>query len=155
MGAFAFPLVRKSEYEADTLSVRLVSRQAAVEALCGSHMLDRYLQELYWPSVRNLAEQHSKQNLTPYQAMGGDISAQLHKELIEFWLAQEVLTKPDAMLTHPCLLERLKALQASPCIVLARTGQTAEGLLGSALQPITAQLDKNWQEHEEADKTTN
>ena len=144
-GACAFPLVRMGEYEADALSVRLVSLQAAAEMLSVSNVIDRYLQEYYWPQVRRLANE-LPEPVAPCQMLAEQFTAQVTTAWAEYCLAVDMMTKTSLKETHPCLHERLKALQTAPRIVLATAGQNAERLLGSALQPVTAQLDKAWQD---------
>jgi hypothetical protein len=39
-----------------------------------------------------------------------------------------------------------EALKAAPRIVLTEPGQTADRLLGNALDPITEQMDREWQD---------
>ncbi|WP_339134629.1 MAG: M48 family metallopeptidase [Candidatus Electrothrix sp. GW3-4] len=144
VGAYAGPLVRMSEYEADTLSVRLVSHEAAVETLCISNVIDRYLETYYWPQVRQQANE-LPEPVAPYQMMAGRFTAQVTMDWAEHWVAVDMRTKTDPKVTHPALQDRLKALQATPHIVLAEAGQNAEGLLGNAFQTITEQMDREWQ----------
>ncbi len=145
VGACAFPLVRMSEYEADALSVRLVSHEAAVETLSVSNVIDRYLQEHYWPQMRRLADEEPEP-VSPYRMMGETFAAQVHTAWVEQWVVVDLTKKTELIETHPCLHDRLNALQTAPRIVLAKPGQTAEGLLGNALQVVTEQMDRAWQD---------
>jgi Zn-dependent protease with chaperone function len=144
MGACAFPLARMSEYEADALSARLVSHEAVIETLSVSNVIDRYLQEYYWPQMRRLADE-DPEPVWPFLMMGEIFAAQVHTAWVEQWVVVDLTKKTELIETHPCLHDRLKALQATPRIVLAKPGQTAEGLLGNALQAVTEQMDREWQ----------
>ncbi|MDU9050848.1 MAG: M48 family metallopeptidase [Candidatus Electrothrix sp. Rat3] len=144
--AWALPQARMSEFEADALSVRLVSYETVVETLSLNHVIDGYLEQLYWPAVLKLAEQHPEPSFSPYERMGGNLCAALPDVFVEYWLGQSMQVKTELEHTHPCLRERFEALQASPRIVLAQAGKTAEGLLGSGLQPVAQQMDKEWQD---------
>jgi Zn-dependent protease with chaperone function len=149
VGAYAGPMVRMSEHEADAFSVRLVSHEAAVETLCVSNVIDRYLEEYYWPLVRGLANE-LPEPIAPYQIMGQNLAAEVSTAVAMRWLALDMAHKTSLTETHPSLADRLQALQATPRIVLAAAGQNAEGLLGSALQPLTEQMDREWQDKNRA-----
>lgn len=141
----SYPLFRMSEYEADAVSVRLVSREAAVEMLCVSAAIDRYLEEHYWPQVRRLANE-LPEPVAPYLLLGRKFADEVSTAWAMHWAAVDMAKETVLTETHPSMQDRLKALQATPRIVLAAAGQNAEGLLGSALQPVTAQMDREWQD---------
>jgi Zn-dependent protease with chaperone function len=148
-GACAFPLSRMSEYEADIISVRLVSHEAAVETLSVSNVIDRYLEEHYWPQVRRLANE-LPEPVSPYRMMGRNLAAEVNAAWAMHWIAVDMAVKTGLTDTHPSLQDRLKALQATPRFVVAEVGQSAEGLLGSALDAVTERMDREWQDKNRA-----
>jgi Zn-dependent protease with chaperone function len=145
--ACAMAQARLSEFEADALSVRLVSYGAAVESLTLNHLIDRYLEDMYWPAVLRLAEQYPEPAFSPYGRMGANLGAELPDVFTDYWMAQAMEAETDPEHTHPCVRERFEALKATPRIMFAPAGQTADRLLGSALQPVTEQMDKEWQDN--------
>ncbi|MGX9727742.1 MAG: M48 family metallopeptidase [Candidatus Electronema sp. VV] len=149
LGACAFPLARLSEYEADALSVRLVSQEAAVETLSISNVIERYLEQGYWPQVRRLADE-LPEPVAPYRMMGRNLAAEVNAAWAEHCIAADMARKAGLTETHPSLCDRLNALQAAPRLALAGAGQNAERLLGSALQSVTEQMDREWQDKNRA-----
>ncbi|CAK8715311.1 MAG: Zn-dependent protease with chaperone function [Candidatus Electronema aureum] len=147
--ACSFPLARMNEYEADAASVRLVSKGAAVEALSASNVIDKYLQEHYWPQVHQLADQQPEP-VAPYLAMGRNLAAEVDAAWAMHWVAEDMKIQTGPTASHPALQDRLKALQATPRLVLPAAGENAEGLLGSALQAVTEQMDREWQDKNRA-----
>lgn len=143
--ACSFPLARLNEYEADAASVRLVSQEAVVEALSASNVIDKYLQEHYWPQVLRLAD-GQPEPVAPYLAMGRNLAAEVDAAWAMHWVAEDMKIQTGPTASHPALQDRLKALKAAPRLVLPAAGQNAEGLLGSALQAVTEQMDREWQD---------
>lgn len=149
LGACAFPLARLTEHEADALSVRLVSKEAAVETLSVSSVIERFLEEGYWPQLRQLADK-LPEPVAPYRMMGKNLAAEVNAAWAERCIAADMARTTGLIDTHPATQDRFKALQAAPRLVLAGAGQNAAGLLGSALGPVTEQMDREWQEKNRA-----
>jgi Zn-dependent protease with chaperone function len=83
--ACSSPLARMNEYDADAASVRLVSLEAAAEALSVSNVIDKYLQEHYWPQVLRLADTQPEP-VAPYLAMGRNLAADVDAAWISHWV---------------------------------------------------------------------
>ena len=145
----SYPLFRMSEYEADAVSVRLVSKEAAVETLSISNAIERYLEQHYWPQVRRMADR-KPEPAEPYRMMGRALPADVDVAWVMRCTAVDMAAKTSLTETHPCLQDRLAALQATPRVVLAEDGQNAEQLFGSTFQAVTAQMDREWQDKNRA-----
>ena len=145
VSACSFPLFRMSEYAADAVSVRLVSKEAAVETLSISNAIERYLEQHYWPQVRRMADR-KPEPAEPYRMMGRALPADVDVAWVLRCTAVDMAAKTSLTETHPALQDRLAALQATPRVVLAEDGQNAEGLFGSTFQAVTAQMDREWQD---------
>jgi Zn-dependent protease with chaperone function len=143
--ACSSPLARMNEYDADAASVRLVSLEAAAEALSVSNVIDKYLQEHYWPQVLRLADTQPEP-VAPYLAMGRNLAADVDAAWISHWVTVDMTFQTEPTASHPALQDRLKALRTAPMIRLPGLGENAEQLLGSALQAVTEQMDKEWQD---------
>lgn len=139
------PLARMNEYDADAASARLVSLETVAEALSASNVIDKYLQEQYWPQVFRLAGMQPEP-VAPYLMMGRNLAAEVNASWADFWLAQDMKLQTKPGDSHPVLRDRLTALQVAPRIRLPSPGENAEHLLGGALQMVTERMDKDWQE---------
>jgi Zn-dependent protease with chaperone function len=142
--AYSFPLARANEYEADAASVRLTSPSAAAEALTSINVVGSYLSERYWPQIYRQADDHPQPAFAPYVAMGRVVAAELDKASIEAWLKESLGRTTDSTDTHPSLADRLKAFGASPRLAVPTADQTADRLLGTALNAITEAFDRRW-----------
>lgn len=143
--ACLFPLSRMNEYEADAAAARIVSPAATAEGLSASNVIDKYLQEQYWPQVYQYADELPEPMLSPYLAMGQNLAADVDAAWAMHWLAEDMQRTTGLTDSHPALQDRLHALQEHPRIVLPEAGQSAEHLLGRVLQTVIERMDKEWQ----------
>lgn len=143
--AYSFPLARANEYEADAASVRLTSPRAAAEALTGINVVASYLSERYWPQIYKQADEQPRPGFAPYFAMGQSVVSDVDKLSAEAWLERAMARQTDSADTHPALHDRLKAIGEPPRLALPAVAQTADHLLGGALEVVTAHFDRRWQ----------
>jgi len=144
--AYSFPLARANEYEADAASARLVSPQAAAEALTSVNVIGAYLEERYWRGIHRQADEVPQPSFAPYARMGEGLRDDVDPETVRGWLKQAMAAETTVSDTHPCLADRLKAIGERPRFAPPAPGQAADRLLGPALETITAEFDRRWQE---------
>lgn len=144
--AYSFPLARANEYEADAASARLVSPQAAAEALTSVNVIGAYLEERFWRGIHSKADEVPQPAFAPYAKMGEGLREGLDPETVRAWLDQALARETTAANTHPALSDRLKAIGEVPRFAPPAPGQAADKLLGTALAAITGEFDRRWQE---------
>ncbi len=143
--AASFPLARANEYEADRCSVRLTSPTAAAAALTTVNVMGSFLQARYWPELHRKAADHARPQFSPFADMGRAMTAHVDRAALTHWLANAMARTTSCADTHPALADRLRAIGAAPRLVPPAPGESADGLLGAALTPITEELDRRWQ----------
>lgn len=146
LNAYSFPLARANEYEADMTAVRLTSSAALAQALTGTSVIGSYLAERYWPNVHKLANDQPVPGYSPYYQMGQGITSGLQPESTQKWLAHALEAETSLSDTHPSLADRLKAIRETAKLAPPTTAQSADQLLGGAIEDITRGFDKRWQE---------
>lgn len=148
--AYSFPLARANEYEADAVSAKVTSPQAAAEALTASNVVAGYLHERYWPALFARADDAPFPAFMPYSELCGaefedaDTDAE---RAIERAMAEA--TSVDN--THPALADRLRAIGRTPSLALPSAHESAWQLLGTARERLSAALDRQWQDRVAAD----
>lgn len=145
--AYSFPMARTNEYEADAMSVRLTSSQAAAAALTNVNVVGRYLTERYWQRIYQQADQQPYPGVLPYCAMSRGVATEVDDASAQTWLDQAIARQTDLADTHPAFKDRLNAIGEPPCLAPPVLGQAADRLLGGALAAITESFDRRWREH--------
>lgn len=145
--AYSFPMARANEYEADAMSARLTSPQAAAEALTSVNVVGSYLIERYWPQIHKQADEQPSPNFAPYFGMGQGVATELNEVSTQAWLDQAMARQTDSADTHPALSDRLKAISEPPRLALPAIGQAADRLLGFELKAITERFDRRWKDN--------
>lgn len=144
--AVSYPMARSNEFEADAVSARLVSPPATAQALTAVSVVGSYLQEEYWPQIHRKADEVSRPTgFAPYAGMG-KLSSDLEPQAIHDWLQAALARETTLDDTHPCLRERLGALNEKPELALPQADAAADRLLGRAVERITRLFDERWKE---------
>lgn len=145
--AYSFALARANEYEADALSARLTSREAAVSALVTSHVGADYLGRAYWQPFLARADLEAQAAGDPFHGMArflaetpmdpGSLRADLGKALgLETGYAD----------THPALKDRIAALGAEPGPPGPVLRSAARAWLGQGYDAVVADFDDAWRQ---------
>jgi Zn-dependent protease with chaperone function len=154
--AYSFTLRRANEYEADRCAAELAGPQNAASALVLTEIYDRYLDEIYWPSVLKRAEKIAIPDASPFTNIFGETTRPTPEDA-ERWYREALDVKSSIDDTHPCLSERLAALgygkipprpdapAPTPVPLPTAAQQTAGDLyLGKGLSEYTQHLDNQW-----------
>jgi len=141
--AYSLPLARAHEYQADALAVRLTSRRATAEALSAVSVIGSYLGECFWPILHRKADELPRPAFAPFSGMG-NVIPWIEEKSAHAWLARALARPTCAEDTHPALIDRLRAIGATPRLALPAPGQAADRLLGEARTRIAQELDRHW-----------
>ena len=144
--AYSFPLARANEYEADAASVRQTSSASVAEALTNVNVLGRYLHERYWPQIYKQANDAPLPGFAPYSGMQPSAVNELDGDELRTWLERAMTLQTGFADTHPCLADRLKAIETTPSIRLPGPGEVADQLLGAALSVVADHFDRRWKD---------
>jgi Zn-dependent protease with chaperone function len=150
--AYSFVQARAQEYEADrsaaevTGSPEVAGSRAVADALLDLSLKGALLEECFWPGVWEQADHKPEPSLGPYTAMGDFLGAPVSGDDARSWLEHALSLRTTANDTHPCLAERLSALNQEPRIPPAVERSAAAALLGRSLPALAADLDRSWAE---------
>jgi len=151
--AHAFVLSRANEYEADATSARVAGRPSAASALIRLCVISRQIELSLWPALLRLANEQPEPPDDAFERLRDGLRAGPSAEETAKWLEEGLQMASTNSDTHPCLSERLRALDASRPAPAPTPPQhsAAEALLGSSLETVRAAVQHRWK-REFADK---
>ena len=158
--AHAFVLSRSNEYEADEQAGRIAGKQAMASALVRLRFLGRQLGDNTWPDVWQIANDQPTPPDDVFVRLRDGLRAGPDPAERARWMEEAFLVKTTNSDTHPCLTERLGALDVSAGgwkldeVAIAASPSSAEVLLGDKLDLIRAdvhalwfkEMEKNWRD---------
>jgi len=112
--AHAFVLSRAQEYEADALAARTVGAKDIATALTRISVYDRHLDEAFWKRIYQRASREPEPPLNIFSELPTALKVGPEQENATKWMRQAFLINTTTNDTHPCLCERLAALQCLP-----------------------------------------
>jgi Zn-dependent protease with chaperone function len=151
--AHAFVFSRSNEYEADAVAARLAGAEHLASALTRGALQDRVLDQKFWPDIWQIA------NSEPTPPAG--VFTRLRDSLREEpplpdrlkWASEAFRRATTNADTHPCLTDRLRALQHlpatpadSPPSARAPEPSAAEVFFGGALSEIRQRVEDLWRQ---------
>lgn len=146
--AHAFVLSRANEYEADFHSARLAGKHSAASALMRLNVVGRQLEEKIWPDLFQLANAQAEPPPDVFWRVRDGIRAGASADDAAKWLDEALQMTSTNSDTHPCLTERLRALEALPPGIGFEKNppsqSATEALLGASAEKIRADVQKNW-----------
>lgn len=142
--AYTFVLSRQNEYEADAMSSRIAGTEAAASALIRINLLANWLHGSFWPKLYAQSAQHETPPIMPYVAMRKLLTMTMDEwatkeRLNEVWKAES-----DVYDTHPCLNERVTAMDQSPVLPSIPKTCAADALLGRFSPELEREFDGKW-----------
>lgn len=151
-----FAMRRGQEYEADNTAVRATSKEAIASALCRLYALDPAV-DRYWESLWTGArEQADNTAISPFSTLGNAIYNDFSAEEAKASVEQALCNITDYSDTHPCLKERLNAIDAKPVLAFETQETALATMVDSAGQEQLRELGntlwreaakENWQSH--------
>lgn len=142
--AYTFVLSRQQEYEADAAATRIAGLGPNGSGLIRDELLGRWLARAFWPRLYAQAKEMERPRFMPYASLRTALAACYGE-----WATKERLTKAlrrnsDVEDTHPCLRERLEAIEAPPELPQLPKRSAAETLLGAGLKKLIDEFDASW-----------
>lgn len=142
--AYTFVLSRQQEYEADAVATSVVGAPAAASALVRTDLLGGWLHNSFWKRMYEQASKHAQPVFMPYVSMGKLLAVTMDE-----WATKERLSKAwkresDTLDTHPCLRERLTAMEQHPALPGLVKVSAADALLGKFALILARELDEQW-----------
>ncbi|MDR3460342.1 MAG: M48 family metallopeptidase [Verrucomicrobiae bacterium] len=167
----AFVLARANEYEADACSVRLAGADVAANALMRLPITGTLLGEKFWPDILSRANQDKEPPADVMLSLNRVLKNGLETTEAQKRLRQSFLLETNNADTHPCLKDRLRAMNRLPEGVDAKDftvtppplphESAAEIFLGTHAEVVARQLSDVWRKaiaanwakrHEQAQK---
>lgn len=146
--AYSFVLARANEYEADRCAAELAGSQHVAEALLSVQVKAQYLEQSFWNDIYQKAYHQPLPPQTPLQDLAKALSSPIEPNQEQQWIRSALMSQTHHADTHPCLLERLKALKypfnPPPSLPILVKVTAAEQFLGKALLPLTQELERQW-----------
>lgn len=142
--AHTFVLSRQNEYEADEIASQIAGSQASASALIRTRLLATWLSEIFWPKMYAQAGQNPMPSVMPNAAM-----RKLLLITMDEWATKECLSEAwkkesNVYDTHPCLRERVTALDERSVLPSIPKIFAADALLGSLVPDIAREFDEAW-----------
>ncbi len=149
--AYTFVLSRQQEYEADAAASRIAGEAVNASGLVRDTLLGRWVEEVFWRRFYDQADDSKTPRFLPFAAMRTAFVASY-----DDWAKQENLRaemRVDSGLhdTHPCLRERLEAMDCKATLPPAIEHSAAESLLEGSAKPLIDEFDKAWWARHQAD----
>jgi Zn-dependent protease with chaperone function len=145
-GAYSFVLARANEYEADRCAARLAGSRHTADALINLEVYAAYLVETFWPALYAKANHQPDPSAAPFTEMRWAFRADLEHAEAYNWLDRALARKTTSENTHPCLADRLAALDERPQLPAPVEETAAQRFLGTAIGTLTERLNRIWAE---------
>lgn len=142
--SYTFVLSRQNEYEADAMSSELAGAAAAASALIRINLLSDWLQISFWPRLYDQAKQHENPPVMPFVAMRKLLVMTMDEWATKDKLAAAWKVESDVYDTHPCLNERVTALDVRPFLPSLPGVCAADALLGKSAPALVREFDGKW-----------
>lgn len=149
--AYTFVMSRQQEYEADAMASRVAGADGNASGLVRGELLGRWIAEEFWPQLYAQAAEHASPRFRPFASMRTAFAAGYPA-----WATRERLREAqqrDSGLndTHPCLRDRLAALDRPAQIPPPVERSAADVLMGELAPVLVREFDAQWWEDERAD----
>lgn len=142
--AYSFVQARQQEYEADRMSVEAVGATAAASALLRVNVQDDFLGEKFWPAILKRAETDPLPTMSPFAMLGRALKQGGPASAVQQWLGKSLQQRTGYDDTHPCLVDRLKAIGVEPYLPQPITRNAADTLLGEGALAVQREMDEKW-----------
>lgn len=150
--AYTFVLSRQQEYEADAAASGIAGMAANANGLVRDVLLGRWIGEVFWRRIYDQADEHHQPRFMPFSAMRTAFAA-AHDEWATADKLRAALKEASGLHdTHPCLRERLEAIDCQPALPGIAERCAADSLLGPATTKVLIEVfDRDWWESHRTD----
>jgi Zn-dependent protease with chaperone function len=142
--AYSFVQARQQEYEADRMSVKAVGASAAASALLRVNVQDDFLGEKFWPAILKRAETDPLPTMSPFAMLGRALKQGGPPSAVQQWLGKSLQQRTGYDDTHPCLVDRLRAIGVEPYLPARISRNAADVLLGRGALAVQREMDEKW-----------
>lgn len=149
--AYTFVLSREDEYQADAAASHAAGRTANASSLCRGELLGRWFAEDYWPRLYAQASHRASPLLPPFAAMQAAFAANYGEWSTPERLDEALQRRSDLHDTHPCLRDRLDAIERKPALPLPVEKTAADMLLREFADVLAREFDEAWWAEERAE----
>ena len=142
--AYSFVHARAQEYEADRRAAEIVGAQHKAEALIWLNVNEIMLDKQFWPDFAQRSRDLKEPPDNCITQMLEALQLGVKPEQSQKWLAVQLAYQTNNSSTHPCLAERLDALEYVIPESLKPPKERATTLLGEQLDTLIEQLNQLW-----------
>lgn len=142
--AYTFVLSRQQEYEADAAAARYAGSEHIATGLIRSQLLGRWLAREFWPKLYEQSTSRATPSYLPYSSMGKAIAITHTDWATDQGLQHAWKAESDVHDTHPCLRERVDALDQACRLPKPIERSAAEAMLGPQATTIAREFDRDW-----------
>ncbi|WP_299490907.1 M48 family metallopeptidase [Acaryochloris sp. IP29b_bin.137] len=144
--AYSFVHARSQEYEADRRAASIVGAHHKAEALIWLNLNAQLLQKQYWSDYYRRVLHHTEPEDDAISQMLQILDAGMSLEQRRSWFSLCLAQQTSNSSTHPCLSDRLDALEYVVPRELSPSDRNAMALLGDQLTALTEQLNQFWKQ---------
>ena len=142
--AYTFVLSRQNEYEADAMAREVAGAEASASALIRVNLLTDWLHGSFWPKLYAQAAQQETPLVMPYVAMRKLLAMTMDEWATAERLKAVLKVESDVYDTHPCLSERVSALNQRAVLPPLPKLCAADALLGKFAPVLVREFDSEW-----------
>lgn len=146
--AYTFVLSREDEYEADAAASHAAGHTANARSLCRGELLGRWYADDFWPRLYAQADHRASPLLPPYASLRQAFAENYNEWCTEERLADALRRKSDLHDTHPCLRDRLDAIERPPQLPPPVEECAADVLLQGLAERLAREFDEQWWQEE-------
>lgn len=147
--AYSFVQARQDEYEADRIAAGVVGRQTMADALIAQVVRGRFIEERFWQDFWSRAAHREAPPFLPHASMRTALHLGLSPEDALRWFTEAMQNKTGTHDTHPCLRDRILALDTGAELPPNALHSAAQSLLGDLLGRLQQEFDALWFQHNE------
>lgn len=142
--AYTFALSRQNEYEADRAAAAFVGADATASGLIRGSLLGDWLDQQFWPKLYAQAREKERPAFMPFSAMRLVLGATMAEWANRDHLRRVLLVDSDVHDTHPCLRERVQAINQRCELPPPFSTSAADVFLGQYAQEVAREFDEEW-----------
>ncbi len=148
--AYSFALARNNEYEADSVAVRLTSKEAFATALSQAHVAPDLIDKYYWSEVEKEVGKTDEINNKIYTGLFQRLKSKPFKQEEKRDLLNKALKETtEHTNTHPCLKDRVSPYTQNFTLPTLPDKSAAEVVFGNKLSEILQDFDHDWASNNE------
>ncbi|HEY8265934.1 MAG TPA: M48 family metalloprotease [Steroidobacteraceae bacterium] len=141
--AWSFVKARQQEYEADRLAAEVAGAGNIASSLVRLALKGEEIQRHFWPGIFSAADTEPEPVAKPYRKLAEAERRQFLPDALQ-GLERALGRNTSNADTHPCLRERVRALDAEAAVPAPVDQSAAEVLFGSALDGLIEHFDASW-----------